>query len=176
LRVVKGFRGSSKIKVSGLGGLLKFSEFLLVLVKSVIGRLNSLSAISVFSFLDSVQVSHSLDFLTISTFLFSEVSKLVRKVVDVSTESTSSISLLLAVTRRSINFSLTTSDLLTGGGNLGLQVSVTSVFLIKEETSIVNFFSKTSKSDQVRLMSGFEIVILKQLFIGEVAVLCLDGV
>lgn len=99
-----------------------------------------------------------------------------RKVVDVSTESASSISLLLAVTRRSINFSFTTSNLLTGGGNLGLQVSVTSVFLIKEETSVVNFFSETSESDQVRLMSGFEIVILKQLFIGEVAVLCLDGV
>lgn len=66
--------------------------------------------------------------------------------------------------------------MLTSGGNLSLEVSISSVFLVEKETSVINLFSESSKSDEVRLVSRLEIVVLEQLFIGEMAVLSLDRV
>jgi len=98
LRVVESFSSSAQIKVSGLSSLLEFSEFLLVLVEGVVSGLDALGSISVFSLLHGVQVSQSLDLLTISSFLFSQVSKLMREVVYVIADSATSVSFLLAVT------------------------------------------------------------------------------
>jgi len=82
----------------------------------------------------------------------------------------------LAVTSGSVDLSFTTGDLLTCGSNLSLEISISSVLLIKKETGIINLLSESSESDEVRFVSGLEIVVLEQLFIGEVAVLGLDGV
>lgn len=54
LRVVKSLSSSTEIKVSGFSSLLKFSEFLLVLVERVVSRLDALGSISVLSFLHSI--------------------------------------------------------------------------------------------------------------------------
>merc|ERR1712070_1369649 len=67
LRVVKSLGSSSEIKVSGFSSLLKFREFLLILVERVVSRLDALGSISVFSFLHGIQVSQSLDLLTVSS-------------------------------------------------------------------------------------------------------------
>jgi hypothetical protein len=100
----------------------------------------------------------------------------VRKVIYVVSKCTASVSFLLAVTSGSVDLSFTTGDLLTGSSNLSLEISISSVLLVEKETSIVNLLSESSKSDEVRFVSGLEIVVLEQLFIGEVAVLGLDGV
>jgi hypothetical protein len=176
LRVVESFSSSAEVEVSGFSSLLEFSEFLLVLVERVISSFDSLGTIGVFSFLHGVHVSQSLDLLTVSGLLFSQVSKLVRKVIYVVSKCTASVSFLLAVTSGSVDLSFTTGDLLTGSSNLSLEISISSVLLVEKETSIVNLLSESSKSDEVRFVSGLEIVVLEQLFIGEVAVLGLDGV
>jgi hypothetical protein len=176
LRVVESLSSSAEVEVSGFSGLLEFSEFLLVLVERVISSFDSLGTIGVLSFLHGVHVSQSLDLLTVSGLLFSQVSKLVRKVIYVVSKCTASVSFLLAVTSGSVDLSFTTGDLLTGSSNLSLEISISSVLLVEKETSIVNLLSESSKSDEVRFVSGLEIVVLEQLFIGEVAVLGLDGV
>ena len=66
--------------------------------------------------------------------------------------------------------------MLTSSSNLSLEISISSVLLVEKETSIINLFSESSKSDEVGFVPGLEIVVLKQLFIGEVAVLSLNGV
>ena len=176
LRVIESFSSSAEVEVSGFSSLLEFSEFLLVLVERVISSFDSLGTIGVFSFLHGVHVSQSLDLLTVSGLLFSQVSKLVRKVIYVVSKCTASVSFLLAVTSGSVDLSFTTGDLLTGSSNLSLEISISSVLLVEKETSIVNLLSESSKSDEVRFVSGLEIVVLEQLFIGEVAVLGLNGV
>jgi hypothetical protein len=42
--------------------------------------------------------------------------------------------------------------------------------------AVVIFFSETMKCDQVCIMSSFEVVVLQQLFILQVAELGLDGI
>jgi len=100
----------------------------------------------------------------------------VAEVVYVVAEGTASVSLLLAVTSGSIDLSFTAGNLLTGGGNFGLEIGISSVLLVEKEASVVNLLTESSKSDEVGLVSGLEVVVLEQFFIGEMAVLGLDGV
>lgn len=98
------------------------------------------------------------------------------EVVYVVAEGTASVGLLLAVTSGSVDLRFTAGNLLTGGGNFGLEIGISSVLLVEKEASVVNLLAESSKSDEVGLVSGLEVVVLEQLFIGEMAVLGLDGV
>lgn len=97
-------------------------------------------------------------------------------IVNILSQKVSVVTLLCNISLGSEDLSLTSGDLLSGSGNIGLEVTVCPVLFVKKETSVIDFTFQALESSQVSVMAGLEIVVLKKLFVLEVVVLGLDSV
>ena len=107
-----------------------------------------------------VQVTQPVDFILVTCLLITKTSQFVDETIEVFLQTVGRISFLLAVTARGVDLSLTTRNLLTGRGNFCLKVCISTIFLVKQESSVINLFSQTRQGNEVTFMSGFEVVVL----------------
>lgn len=97
-------------------------------------------------------------------------------IVNILSQKVSVVTLLCNISLGSEDLSLTSGDLLSGSGNIGLEVTVCPVLFVKKETSVIDFTFQALESSQVSVMAGLEIVVLKKFFVLKVVVLGLDSV
>ena len=86
------------------------------------------------------------------------------------------VSLLSNIPLSCENFSLTSVDLLPSRCDFPLQVVVVAVLFIQQESGVVNLFSQHVQRAGVGVVALFEVVVLEELFVLEVAVLGLNSV
>jgi len=86
------------------------------------------------------------------------------------------IGLLLNITLAGEDLGFTASDLFAESRNLTLAVIVGSVLFVQKETSILGLLFEALKANQVAVVAGLEVVVLKKFLVLEVAVLSLDCV
>ena len=89
------------------------------------------------------QIAEPVNFILITSLLITKTRQLVDEAVQVLLQAVSRISLLLAVTAGGVDLSLTTRNLLTSRGYFCLKVGISTIFLVKKETSVINLFSQT---------------------------------
>lgn len=171
-----GLGGAAQLEVFGVSNLGELGGSLLRLVEVVVNRLEARVLLGVFTLLKAVKISKAINFFLILSSLLLELLQLVGEVVDVLAESEGRVTLLLHIALRSEDFRLSSGDLLAGGSDVSRQVVIRSVLLVKKETSIFNFFLEALESNQVGVVTGLEVIVLKELFILQVSVLGLDGV
>lgn len=114
--------------------------------------------------------------LLVAGALFFELLQLEMSVVELFLQSVALIGLLGDVPLSGEDLSLASVDLLSGGGNLPLDVVVVTVLLIQQEPGVVNLLPDHVETRGIGVVSLLEVVVHEQLFILEVAVLGLDGV
>ena len=156
--------------------LAKISSTLLGLVELVIGGLDAIVLITVFPSFHGVEVLGPGNFFLVTSPLLLELVEFVTGVVDFLAEGMATVGLLGAVTLCGEDLSLTTGDLFTSRGNLGLQVVIRSVLFIEQETGVINFLLQAGESETVRVMASLEVVVLEQFLVLQVSVLCLQSV
>ena len=170
------FSGSSKVKLLCISEFGKVSSLLLSLVKVIVGSLNSVVRIGVFTFLHAVKASQLINLLLIALSLLLELAKFVVCVVKILCQGIAVVTLLGNIPLSCENLSLTAVDLLTSASNLVLQVVVLTILLVEKEARVVDLFAKSVESISVGVVSLVEVVVLKQLLVLQVAVLSLNGV
>lgn len=171
-----GFSGPSEFKLASIGQLGKFSGPLLCLVEIVIGGLDAVVLVRILSPLHVIQIFEVLNFVLVARSLLLQLGEFVSGVVVLEPQLMTVVVFLGHVSLGGKDFGFTSGDLLAGGSNLSLEVVVCAVLLIKEIASVVDLFSEGSESEVVRVGSGFEVVVLEQLLVLQVAILCLNGV
>jgi len=122
---------------------------------------NSAVIVTVFTLLAGVDILQLVNFILVACLFLLKFSKLVSEVVNVFAESKSTITLSLNISLGSKNFSLTTRNLFTSSSNLSLNVVVCSVFLIQEETSVIELLLESVKSYQVGVVACLEVIVLQ---------------
>lgn len=132
--------------------------------------------IRVLSCLHRVQVLSPLDLLLVALTLLLEFCQFVTGVVAFFAESVPAVALLGYIPLTRENFSLSAGDLFTSRGDLGAQVVVSSVLLIEQEASVIDFFLESGKTHNVRIVPCLEVIVLQKFFILQVPILCLNRV
>jgi len=169
-----GLSSSSQVEFTSFSLLAKFVSSLLSLEKFVIKTLNSLIRLSIFTLLERVKIAETVDFFLVAGTLFLKLLQLEVAGIKVFSQTESLIRLLLNFALVAKDLGLASRDLVSDTGNFSLHVVILSVFLVKKEAHVVNFLALTLNSDEVRVMTGLEVVILKQLLILEVSVFGLN--
>jgi hypothetical protein len=172
----KSFSCSSHLKLLGIGQFGEFCSSLLGLVQVIVDALDSCIVVLAFPLLDSNAISESVDLALILGLLLSHLCKLVLKVVSILPEAVGLISLGAGLSSKSNALLLSSTDLVSYSGNLRLHLVVAPVFLVEQESKVLNLFSECHTSDRVLVMSVVIVVILHQLFILEMSIFLLDGV
>ena len=170
------FSGATELELSGIGLLGKFGCTLLSFVEVVVSGLDASILVAVLSRLQAVKILCTPDLFLIARSLFLQLGQFITGIVDFLVESMTAISLLSNVTLGGKDFGFTARDLLTGGGNLSLEVVVRAALLVEQETSIVDLFLKAAEGHEVRVRASLEVVVLEKLLILQVSELGLDGV
>jgi len=114
--------------------------------------------------------------LLIAVALLLEFSQLEVGAIDLLLKRVAMVGLLGDISLGCENFSLTSVDLLPCCGDFPLQVVVVAVLFVKQESGVVDLLSQHVKRCGVGVVALFEVVVLKELFVLEVAVLRLDRV
>lgn len=175
---------SRLILVSGLlevvlANLGHFGEFLLALLQFeevVVGGLDSLVRVGIFALFHSDYVSQTIDLILIARPLLLQLLQFEGRGIDILSQGVALVAFALEVALKSENFSLTPVDLLSEGSDLHLHVVVGTALIIEVEAGVVALLLKSVQRDEVRVLTRFELVLLEEFFVLQVAELGLDRV
>lgn len=130
---VKCLAGTSELELLGVGEFSKLIRPLLGLEKIVVDCLDASIVVSALTLLHGNAISHSIDFVLVLGFLFTQSAELEAQVVGVFAHRVALVSLDAAFAAKGNALSLTAADLVADGTDLSLQLVVATVFLVQEE-------------------------------------------
>ena len=165
LRGIELLSGPVELELSLLSKFGQLGGSLLRFEKCVVVRFDTAISIAVLLLSNVVEVEKAVDFLLVTGSLLLLLVKLEGDVVDVFPENVAGVGLLLDIPGGGVAFSLTSGDLVAASADLTGEIVVVTVLLVEEESGVVDLLLEALQGDQVRVVSGFEVVILQQLLI-----------
>jgi hypothetical protein len=139
---IKGLGGSSHFKIFGIGEFREFLSFFLGFVEIIINTLDFSVIILALSLFESNSISQPIDFILVSSFLLSVLSKFILKVISIFSQTVSLITLNADLSLKSHAFLLSSTDLVSNGADLRLIFIITPILFIEQEPEVFDFFSK----------------------------------
>lgn len=128
---IKGFVCSSKFKLFRISKFGQFVCSLLSLIEIIIDTLDSRIVVLAISLLGSDLVSDSVDFFLVFCLFLSHLGKLVLEIISVFSESVGLICLGTSLSGKRNAFLLSSTNLISNGGNFGLVFVIRAVLLIE---------------------------------------------
>ena len=173
---VKCLAGTSELELLGVGEFSKLIRPLLGLEKIVVDSLDASIIVSALTLLHGNAISHSIDFVLVLSFLFTQSTELEAQVVCIFAHCVALIGLDTAFAAKGNALSLTAADLVANGTDLSLQLVVATVFLVQKEAKILDLLAECVGSHNVLIVAIVIVVVLHKLLILKIAVLLLHRV
>lgn len=169
-------RGASKFALTLVGNLGEFGSTFLQLEEIKVGCLDALVSLGVLTLLVCAHIAETVDFELIACTLFLKLVEFAAGCFVVPTQLVSVVILCLNISLNGKSFGFTTGDLLTESSDIALKVVVASILVIEVVPRVVDILLESIESTNVGVVSGLEVVVLKELIVLEVAELGLHGV
>ena len=119
------------------------------LVEVIVSGLDSLVLVAILSGLQLIEVSLTVDLPLVSVTVILEFCQFVLSVFNLFAESVASVGLLSNIALGGKDLSISARNLLSCVRDISLQIVVGSVFLIEEESGIVDLFLEGGDGDGI---------------------------